>query len=235
MKRYFLGWFALLLFLLMVGCESDTDSTTTNSEVSQNETLAIPEFDSVNTDQVWGYNCDDSLQFTAHVTPDSAWLFLSDTTVKVLPTRSASGARYEGEKYLYWSKGKEAILQKPVGSFMQCQTIPREKAWAAAKLRGVNFRALGQEPGWVIELTQDAQTRYVGNYGKDTLLFNTPDPQESETGDVIYQMKTDNNTLHLTVSDTLCTDIMSGFEHPKTVTITINDMTRYTGCGRYLN
>lgn len=235
MKKHFLIWVTLLGCLLVLGCQNETETTSENSGITKGESMAIPEFDSVDTDQVFEYNCGDSLEFTAHVTPDSTWLFLADTTVKVLPTRSASGARYEGNRYLYWSKGTEAILQKPVGSFMQCQSIPQERSWAAAKLRGVYFRAVGQEPGWFIEINQNAQSKYVGNYGEDTLYFDSPEPQRDNNGDTIYQMTANNTSLHLTISDISCRDVMSGFEHPQSVTVTINDTTTYSGCGRYLN
>ena len=235
MKSYISAWLATLFCLLVLGCQGETESISESGEAAKNKPVTVPKFDSVNTDRVFAYNCADSLEFTAHVTPDSTWLFFADTTVKVLPVPAGSGARYERNKYIYWSKGNEAILQKPKGSFMTCRHVPHEKSWAAAKLRGINFRATGQEPGWFVEVEDNAKTRYVGNYGEDTLHFDTPELQRNKKGDVIYNMQADNNTLHLTISDTSCTDAMSGFKHPKTVTVTINDTITYSGCGRYLN
>jgi membrane-bound inhibitor of C-type lysozyme len=226
---------ATLLIVTLIGCQKEAETTNEDRITFAEKSANIPDFNSISTDQVFVYSCGDSIEFTTHATPDSAWLFLADTTVKVLPTRSASGARYEGGKYLFWSKGNEAILQKPVGSFMQCETIPQEKVWAAAKLRGIDFRALGQEPGWFVEITQSGQTQYVGNYGEDTLKFDTPQPHHNEDGDTIYKMQSANNILEVVIKDTACSDVMSGFEHPQTVTITVGNTTTYSGCGRYLN
>ncbi|MDZ7659031.1 MliC family protein [Fodinibius sp.] len=218
----------LSLAVLALACEQQTKKAQNNTHIS------IPNFDSIQTDQVFVYNCSDTLQFTAHVTKDSTWLFLSDTTLKVLPVKAGSGARYEGKSYMYWSKGSEAILQKPQGSFMTCQSVPEERSWAAAKLRGVDFRALGQEPGWFLELKKEGQLKYVGNYGNDTLTVKTPTPEADTQGKrTVYRSKDADQKLKLVIADTPCTDSMSGFDFPQTVMITVNGKT-YRGCGRYL-
>lgn len=221
-------WMAFLL----ISCERNSQSRAENQD-EETEKLQLPDFESVATDQLFVYSCEDSFQFTAHVTKDSTWLFLQDTTVKVLPVKSASGARYEGGKYLYWSKDNEAILQKPQGSFMICQSVPQERSWVAAKLRGVDFRALGQEPGWFLELKKNDKIRYVGNYGADTLTVATPDPQTDENSQTIYRTKNGEHILELIIAGTPCTDTMSGFDFPHTTFITVDGKT-YSGCGRYL-
>lgn len=234
-KVYASIWLALLLCLLLLGCQDEKESASGDDKSTQNESVAIPAFDSVHTDQVFAYNCADSLEFTAHVTQDSTWLFLPDTTLKVLPVKAGSGARYEGSKYIYWSKGDEAILQKPKGSFMKCQAVPKERSWAAAKLRGVNFRAQGQEPGWYLELKKEGEIKYIGNYGEDSLSAETPSPTTNETdSSTEYQVQTGGRSLRISIADTSCTDSMNGMEFPKTVTITVDGNT-YRGCGRYLN
>jgi putative lipoprotein len=226
---------ALLLSLsfLVLGCDQ-RDEPESNVPKSTIEHSEPPDFENVDTDQVFVYNCGDTLRFTAHVTQDSTWLFLSDTTLKVLPVKAASGARYEGHSYLYWSKGNKAILQKPRGSFTTCQSVPQERSWAAAKLRGVHFRALGQEPGWFLELNKESRLRYVGNYGRDTVIVKTPVPETGAQGKrTVYQSKNAQQSLKLVIADTPCTDSMSGFNFPQTVTLTVGDET-YRGCGRYL-
>lgn len=222
----------LSLYLSVLGCGQRAEPESNDQSALKNANL--PGFESVNTDQVFVYNCSDTLQFTAHVTEDSTWLFLSDTTLKVLPVTAGSGARYEGNSYLYWSKGKEAILQKPQGSFTTCQSMPQERSWAAAKLRGIDFRALGQEPGWFLELKKDKKLKYVGNYGRDTLVVDSPTPETKKQGRrTVYRLKDAQQALELVIADTPCTDTMSGFDFPQTVTVTVDGET-YRGCGRYL-
>lgn len=234
MRSHILSWLVTVLCLLVLGCQGETESVSPNAEVAKDKFKAIPSFESISTDQVFAYNCADTLEFSAHVTPDSTWLFLADTTVKVLPVEAGSGARYEGNKYIYWSKGDEAILQKPKGSFTTCQSNTKEKAWAAAQIRDVDFRALGQEPGWFIELKEGGKTQYVGNYGKDSIMVATPDPQvDKESQRTVYRLQTDEQTLELIITNRPCTDSMSGHKFPQTASVTIGDET-YQGCGRYL-
>ncbi|WP_176466210.1 MliC family protein [Aliifodinibius salipaludis] len=218
---------------MVLGCKQQVKQD--SKEIGNGGELAeLPDFKSIETEQVFVYNCADSLQFTAHVTSDSTWLFLSDTTLKVMPVKAGSGARYEGNSYLYWSKGSEAVFQKPKGSFMTCQSVPKERAWAAAKLRGVDFRALGQEPGWFLELQKENQLKYVGNYGEDTLIVESPEPEaDSQDKRTVYRAESAQQTLELVIEDTPCTDIMSGFDFPQTVRVTVDGET-YRGCGRYL-
>lgn len=222
----------LSLSFSVLGCGQRAEPE--SNDQSAIKTSELPGFESVDTDQVFVYNCADSLEFTAHVTSDSTWLFLSDTTLKVLPVKAGSGARYEGSSYLYWSKGNEAILQKPQGSFMNCQSVPEERSWAAAKLRGVDFRALGQEPGWFVELKKENELKYVGNDGKDTLIVDSPTPEANhQVRRTVYRLKHKQRALKLVIADTPCTDSMSSFDFPQTVTITVDSKT-YRGCGRYL-
>ena len=222
---------AVFLCIVAAGCGApDTDNRSTPASEPLNQ---IPDFDSIATDRVFAYQCDNSQKFTAYVTKDSTWLFLPDTTLKVLPVEAGSGARYEGASHLYWSQGDKAFFQKPKGAFMNCRTVPEEKAWQAARLRGVDFRALGQEPGWHLEITNGRQIRYIGNYGKDTLVTPVPKPQVGDKQQTVYQTKKNGQTLKVKIQDQQCTDSMSGFSFPKTVVVTINGNT-FRGCGRPL-
>jgi len=216
----------------MWGCSGQPKSKQKPEPVTQ-ELLNLPDFSSINTSDVYAYTCGDSLQFSVHVTKDSTWLFLPDTTLKALRVKAGSGAKYEGARYIYWSKGNQAILQRPTGSFLTCKTVPKEKAWAAAKIRGVDFRALGQEPGWILEITKDKKLRYVGNYGKDTVVTATPKPVTTDS-EIMYQARTDAHKLKVEITDKPCTDSMSGFRFPKSVAVTLDGKT-YHGCGRSLN
>ncbi len=225
---------ALLIFalLLVLGCASEQESPS-ELQKSQQKQVTLPDFSSINTKDVFVYNCGDSLQFTAHVTNDSTWLFLPDTALKVSPVPAGSGAKYQGSRYIYWSKGNEAILQEPTGPFMTCTTSPKEKSWQAARIRGVDFRALGQEPGWHLEITEGKQIRYVGSYGQDTVFTPVPNSKQTVAGQTVYEAQTEAHSLRIEISDELCTDSMSGFQFPFKVTITVDGET-YRGCGRTL-
>ncbi|MDZ7682828.1 MAG: MliC family protein [Fodinibius sp.] len=223
----------LMGLFLIAACSSEPDSQPSTMQSLTKVTL--PNFDSISTEDVYAYSCGDSLEFATHVTPDSSWLFLPDTTLKVRPVTAGSGAKYQGSGYIYWSKGNEAILQQPTGSFLTCQTVPREKSWQAARIRGVDFRAMGQEPGWQLEITHGGQIKYVGNYGNDSLTVATPEQSSiNNQGAKFYEAQTESRSINIKITDDLCTDSMNGFSFPSTVTVSVDGET-YRGCGRQLN
>lgn len=222
----------LLICLGLWGCSGQPKSTQKPKFTTQRQPK-LPDFSSIKTSDVYAYSCGDSLQFSAFVTRDSSWLFLPDTTLKTLPVKAGSGAKYEGAYYIYWSKGNQAILQRPTGPFLTCKTISREQAWAAARIRGVDFRAQGQEPGWIVEITGDNQLKYIGNYGKDTLTATAPQPKVNGRR-TTYQLSTATHRLKVEITDRSCTDSMSGFHFSQSVMVTVDEK-NYRGCGRFLN
>ena len=54
--------------------------------------------------------------------------------------------------------------------------------WHQAKLRGVSFRAIGQEPGWLLEITDGSEILLVTDYGqtKTSYPYVEPDVFEEE-------------------------------------------------------
>lgn len=230
--------YALLVLSLVVmfssGCSSESDPSSQSQQTVSTE-VSLPDFASVQTDHVFAYSCGDSLDFAAHVMQDSSWVFLPDTTLRVMPVQSGSGAKYQGSGYIYWSKGNEAILQGPTGSFLTCQTVPREKSWQAARIRGVDFRALGQEPGWNLEITDGGRMTYIGDYGNDSMTVKTPEQSLTNSkGSRMYEAQTESRSITVKITDKPCTDSMSGFEFPSAVTVTVDGNT-YQGCGRELS
>ena len=73
----------------------------------------------------WHYRCDD-VEFT--FVPgifDNARLSFNNRTYKLKHVPSASGARYEGEGLMFWSKGRDAILNVGGRSFEGCTGEPQ--------------------------------------------------------------------------------------------------------------
>ncbi|WP_339799153.1 hypothetical protein [uncultured Marinobacter sp.] len=105
--------------------------------------------------------------------------------------------------------------------------------WDNARQRGVDFRAIGQEPGWYLEIMNDDQILFVYNYGANRLEFPAAAPTRSDDDRLVYQTSNGVETLTVTITPDPCTDIMSGepFEHSVSVSLNGED---YRGCGRDL-
>lgn len=103
--------------------------------------------------------------------------------------------------------------------------------WEAARQRGVSFRAVGQEPGWVVELYPDQRIHVLADYG--TVEFDAPwaepVPDEEEES-VVYTTSTPEHSVRMIVTEVPCTDTMSGEGFTHAVVLELDERVLY-GCG----
>lgn len=109
-----------------------------------------------------------------------------------------------------------------------------EVVWLEARERGVEFRAVGQEPGWVVEIGSE-QLTVLTNYAADTLVADVPVPvMDSTTWTTSYRVSADNVDVRVDIRDEPCADTMSGERFSATVTLELNGTVLH-GCGRSLD
>lgn len=178
---------------------------------------------------VWGCG---EMEFITRTGPGEMALWLEDRYMVLSQTRSASGARYEEADIIFWNKGSEASLQVGEQQYRQCQQRPARVPWEDARRRGVDFRAVGNEPGWYLELQEGRQILYVGNYGVDRWLLPTPQPIVAD-GYREYRVD-DERQLHIRIEDEPCSDSMADEQYPARVLIAV-DGRELEGCGEYLD
>jgi putative lipoprotein len=104
--------------------------------------------------------------------------------------------------------------------------------WVEASGRGIDFRAVGQEPGWYLEIDNEHVMHLVYDYAERTATTPVPAPVVSSEG-VSYTAVTDAHRLAVVIEPRPCSDAMSGQPFPSTVTVTIDGRT-LRGCGRSL-
>jgi len=101
--------------------------------------------------------------------------------------------------------------------------------WAEARGRGIDFRAVGQEPGWYLEVDHESEMRLRYDYAEREAVM--PAPQPLVTGNqTMYAAATREHTLSVISENRTCHDGMSGAEYPNTVVVTI-DGRALQGCG----
>ena len=107
-----------------------------------------------------------------------------------------------------------------------------DDVWHKAKLRGVAFRAIGQEPGWLIEITNGEEILLVTDYGSTRTSMPYVEPvvyqEERRTQFVVNEY---NTTIEIRGEP--CTDVMSGESFEVSVTLFLNNKELH-GCGRAL-
>lgn len=105
--------------------------------------------------------------------------------------------------------------------------------WEQARLSGVEFRAIGQEPGWNLDIDQGREIRYVGDYGNTRVTVPTPEPDIDSAGTIVYHAQTAAHDLRVVIRETPCQDTMSGEEFTHSVTVMVGGR-EVQGCGRVL-
>jgi hypothetical protein len=173
------------------------------------------------------YACPDDLVFAVDYFADGARLTLGDRTVRLL-RHPADPARFgDGSLQLEMDDG-EALLSDG-GETVRCHAEGTGEVWRDAIRRGVVFRGLGQEPGWLVELDGDGEMEIVLDYGAELIQVAVPPPDRTERG-LEYHVRTPFQEIRLLIEDRPCRDIMSGEPFPSTITLRVDGRT-YDGCG----
>jgi membrane-bound inhibitor of C-type lysozyme len=218
--------FAAVLLSACAGSGTQNTSATEPVRMSNADTAQA---------QTFVYECSDGYSFTVRIQREKAWLFLPGTAVALEQVVSASGAKYTGDGVTFWSKGEEALLEVGTQRHQNCRNNPAKAVWESAKLSGVDFRAVGNEPGWNLEIREGKRIVFVTDYGKSRLEFAAPEPEtDRQAVRTTYQVQEGGHDLAVILERKPCRDIMSGEAFETTVTVRLDEY-EYRGCGRALH
>jgi uncharacterized membrane protein len=184
---------------------------------------------------VVGYGCQDDLAFSAEFGGDGVTLLLPDQRARLEQSVEGGGTVYTDERLTLRLDGDEVWLESVDGWFLSCHMIEGPEPWAAARRRGAAFRAIGQEPGWTVELWPGEEMILALAYGEDTLRVATGEGERGrEAGSVVYRGESAGRHATVTLQERVCHDTMSGVPAPVSVLAQV-DGRRYSGCGRWLH
>ena len=182
----------------------------------------------------WVYRCGGGYGFVVQVGADSVRLTRDEGAATLPRVEAASGARYSAGDVTFWSRGAEASLEAGVRSWRDCRGERAETVWAASRLLGNRFRAIGQEPGWMVEIDPGRRMHLLLDYGEIDLFTSRPDRLAGAGDSTVYRAGSERGEVVLTILGRPCTDAMSGEEFPATVRLSV-DGRIYDGCGRPLD
>lgn len=104
-------------------------------------------------------------------------------------------------------------------------------SWEGARAADVDFRAVGQEPGWIIDIYTQNRIVALLDYGETLIELPRAEPTYPVEGATRYETQGGGHTLSLTIRRAPCEDAMSGQPYPSTVEVVIDGRT-LQGCGR---
>ena len=127
------------------------------------------------------YRCDGGYRFVARFEPERVWLFVDDRTLSLPQIPSTSGVHFTDGKFTFRERNGQASTEAPGESHAGCVNQPAAVPWEEARLRGVDFRAAGENPAWTLEI--DDGSGIVFDDGKTRSKF----PADGAAGNVIEQ------------------------------------------------
>ena len=227
--------FASIAVLILAGC-SQTQSAPQPSGppgyTAAAPTAAAPTASGPAASAV--YTCPDGFRFSVRTRGDSVLVKFPAQILTLPRVPSASGEKYQAGDALFWRKGDEARLETVAGKYESCRGTPAPTPWDEARLLGVEFRAIGQEPGWVLDIHQGHSIDYTGDYGSTRIIVPAPEPtRDSVTGTVTYRAQSEGHAVDVIIREAPCADVMSGEEFTHSVAVRV-DQREVKGCGRTL-
>jgi len=175
--------------------------------------------------------CEDQSSHVLRTIENGAWLFSPEGTRKLPLVRSASGAKYSDGVSVVWTRGEEALIGEVGGKLQTCHNNRRAAIWEHAKLNGADFRAIGNEPGWNLEIHEMSRVVLVTDYGASRVEVALP---ESVTDNEARSTRWDAGELTLELIGDPCSDSMSGEAFETKVVVSWQGKT-LRGCGRALH
>lgn len=167
---------------------------------------------------------------------DGAVIDLGDRRVRLEPVAVASGARYAGDGVDWWGKGTEEARLSVDGDILDCVATEARSPWSEARGRDIGFRAVGNEPGWHVEVDMGETPALVVvlDYGERRLEVPASVPfGDDASGETGYRGEADGQSVELRIRREDCSDSMSGEAFEASAELQVDDAT-YRGCGRYL-
>lgn len=215
------------LLITLSGCGSlgQQNSLSHNSDSSDTKEDA----------RTYYYQCPGDYSFVARLEGERIWLFLPGQSVQLPHIRSGSGARYGDGTTLFWNKGEEALLDIGAKQYHGCRNNRAQAIWEHAKLNGVDFRGVGNEPGWHLEIRDGRSLLFVSDHGKHRYLFLNPERESNpETRETQYTAFTDSHGLRVNLKGEACQDSMADEVYETRVRVELDGKV-FHGCGRALH
>lgn len=180
------------------------------------------------------------LRLTAYFLDGAVRIVFSDGQERILPqVISASGVRFSDGLTTFWNKGDEAFVEWQGQEYTVRVVDPETDPWEQAKRAGVTLRAVGQEPGWLMEIYENRRVELLLDYGDTRITTRIASMEVDFTRNTTtYRVLPPTSPLAITITaeDQACYDPMSGEGFTVAVVVDFEDTGRlYRGCGRWLN
>ncbi len=175
--------------------------------------------------------CGEGPAYTVRTGGAGAWIFHPEGTRQLPAVPASTGTRYVDGLFELRIEGEQALFGKAGGPLRSCRNDPRRAVWERAKLDGADFRAVGNEPGWSLEILEGSRLLLIADYGTRRVELPLPEPAvDRDARRTIW----DAGEILLEVIGRPCRDTMSGEAFESEVVVYWQGRA-LRGCGRALH
>ena len=180
---------------------------------------------------VFGWRCENGDRLVSRYDPASGALLLvgDGLRARLAQVPSASGARWAAGDTDFHSRGDGALVVRGAQR-TRCRADPVATADARAAVAGAVFRALGNEPGWSVEI-HPGHIRWIGDYGRIRRRFREVSLRGGGTAQR-WRGRDDAGSIRVRIEDAPCRDA-GDRSFPATAYVAV-DGAELRGCGRPL-
>lgn len=185
-------------------------------------------------EETWlgAFRCEPDVVFDAWRRGDELRIDLMEIEHVLTRVPETEPERFSAPGIEAWFEGGHAHLRLGARAY-EC---PPDETILGAVARGVDYRAVGQEPGWFLEIFNDDRFELHFDYGGQVARLPWSAPHDSSGGHR-YITESGKARLEIRVDAAPCVDAMSGQPYPDAVTVVYRDATlerELQGCGRPL-
>jgi putative lipoprotein len=176
------------------------------------------------------FDCGNGVTFAVRVVPGEATLFSPRALgAEVIRLPQVDSARYAEGGVSFLRRGGLATFELRERTFADCTSNPGAAQTAEALRRGATFRAHGNEPNWLLEITHESiELATEGDTRHLEFPYRVPTVAGTRT---TYRSFVGTQELVVVIDTIPCNDTVSGERFESTATVTFEGATLY-GCGR---
>jgi uncharacterized membrane protein len=175
--------------------------------------------------------CSDLTEYVVRVNAKEAWVFRPGGSLNLPAISTAQAGKYSNGNFELAITGEQAEFGETGSRLQVCHNDRRRAIWEKAKLDGADFRAVGNEPPWVLEIRDQSRVVLVTGYGAKRIEMRLPPPVEYRDARTTRWIA---DEFQLEIAGHRCNDSMSGETFESTVILVWHGQT-LRGCGQALH
>jgi len=169
--------------------------------------VAHADSDNVASPRTYVFMCPDESSYVVRATESEAWVFRPGSGLRLQAVPGTDPLRYAHNDVHLLIDGENGILSEPGKEALTCRNNRRRAVWEHAKLDGVDFRGIGNEPPWVLEMREQSRIVLITDYGAYRIERSLP---ESISDQTLQATRWNAGDLQIEITAEACHDTMSG-------------------------